>query len=181
MTPRGDFREGMGRPNALPRPDGALDEMTGALASDIAAFVEDFGLVMGSGGMPRAAGRITAWLLVCDPPEQSADDLAKALGASAGGVSTNVRFLTRYNLVERVGKAGDRRTFYRIAPNAWATLMLAREAETRQFRAFGEKGLALLAGKSPAQRERLAEMTRFFAFLEREMPALSRRYHEEKA
>lgn len=133
-----------------------------------------------AGGIPRAAGRLTAWLLVCDPPEQSADDLSRALGLSSGGVSMNVRFLTRNKLVERVGKAGDRRRYYRIAPQASSALMVGREAEVRQGRLFGEKGLALLAEETPARRERLIEMTDCFAFLEREMPLLMRRFHDEK-
>ena len=177
--PRGEL-ERTDRRNEQPPPQGATDDGPGGLASDLAAFVEDLGLMLEAGGIPRAAGRLTAWLLVCDPPEQSADDLSRALGLSSGGVSMNVRFLTRNKLVERVGKAGDRRRYYRIAPQAWSALMVGREAEVHQGRLFGEKGLALLADETPARRERLIEMTDCFAFLEREMPLLMRRFHDEK-
>lgn len=158
----------------------AAPEGVDRVAADVAEFVEDFGMAMESAGVPRAAGRLMAWLLVCDPPEQSAEDLGRALQASAGGVSTNVRLLMQYRFVERVGKAGDRRAYYRVAADAWSRVMAAQEEETSRFRVFGERGLRLLAGQSPARRERLVEMRDFFAFLEREMPALRRRYHEEK-
>lgn len=43
---------------------------------EVAEFVEEFGIGLEASGLPRAAGRILAWLMVCDPPEQSAEDLA---------------------------------------------------------------------------------------------------------
>lgn len=150
------------------------------LPADLAAYVEELGLGLDSAGLPRAAGRMFAWLLVCDPPEQSAEDLADALSASTGGVSTNARLLMRFGFVERVGRAGERRTYYRVAPSAWEAVMVVQQADTTRFKDLGRRGLDLLADAAPARRARLAEMTDFYAFLEREMPALLRRYHKQK-
>ena len=33
-------------------------------------------------GVPPIAGRILGWLMICDPPEQSAGEIAEAIGAS---------------------------------------------------------------------------------------------------
>lgn len=150
----------------------------GNMSADLAGYVEEFGLAMEASGLPRAAGRLFGWLLVCDPAEQSAHDLSLALQASTGGVSQNLRFLRQVKFVERVGRAGDRRAYYRIAPGVWETLMVAQLADTTRFRQFGNKGLALLAEQSPSRRERLAEMTDFYAFWEREIPALISRYRD---
>ena len=38
-------------------------------------------------GMTPMAGRMRGWLLICDPPEQTAAELADALQASRGAIS----------------------------------------------------------------------------------------------
>ena len=40
-------------------------------------FVEEAGIVFEQTGLPRMAGRIFGWLLICDPPHQSTDQLAE--------------------------------------------------------------------------------------------------------
>ncbi len=168
-----------------PSSDGDPDLPVGSPAADVSAdelsrFVETMGLGLESSGLPRAAGRMLAWLMVCDPPEQSADQLAEALLASSGGVSTNVRMLVQLQLVERVGQAGSRRSLYRVAPSAWDHAMKAQERPTSRLRELADVGLHLLAETDPARRRRLHEMHDYLAFMEREMPALRRRYHEER-
>lgn len=85
---------------------------------DLEGFVEAFGVAMEGSGLQRGAGRVLGWLLVCDPPEQTAADLVEALRASTGAVSQNLRILLHLQLVERTGYRGDRRSFYRVAPGA---------------------------------------------------------------
>lgn len=165
-----------------PSPPDAGERPAAAAPSqgDIAAFVEAMGLGLEATGLQRAAGRMLAWLMVCDPPEQSAEQLAAALQASTGGVSTTVRMLTQMQLVERVGRAGERRSFYRVAPNVWDHAMAAQEQPTARLRAIADDGLRVLADADPDRRSRLREMRDYLAFIEREMPALRRRFHDEK-
>lgn len=151
-----------------------------ASATELADFVEQLGIGLESSGLPRAAGRMLAWLMVCDPPEQTADDLATALVASRGGVSTTVRLLVQMQLVERVGRAGERRSYYRVVPHVWDQAMTAQSAPITLMRQVADRGLAILADAGPGRRERLAEMRDYLTFMEREMPALQRRYHAEK-
>lgn len=142
-------------------------------------FVEDLGLFFEQSGAPRSAGRLLGWLIVCDPPEQSAEDLARALRASSGGISTNTRMLMRGGYVERVGVPGDRRAFYRVRPNAWNAIFDERQASLVRLREIAENGAAALAGQPDSQRRRVVEMVEFARFLESAFPALVRRYHEE--
>ena len=139
-------------------------------------FVEDVGLAMDGAGLPRAAGRVFGWLLVCDPPEQTATDLIEALESSTGGVSQSLRLLIHFKFVERFGRPGDRRSYYRVAPGAWERVMAAQQADTIRFRQLGERGLELLASAPGQRRRRLSEMTAFYSFLEKEMPALMQRW-----
>lgn len=175
-----DVAVGNDLPPPAPEADTDGHQAPGDTVALLSGFVEDFGLAMDSGGLPRAAGRLFAWLLVCDPPEQPAAELVKALDSSTGGVSQNLRMLIHFKFVERVGKPGDRRAFYQVAPGAWDRVMAGQHADTIRFRELGEQGLALLAGAPPQRRARLEEMTDFYAFLEREMPELMRRYHDQK-
>ena len=50
-----------------------------------AAYVEDVALYWEAQGLPRIAGRIVGWLMICDPPHRSARQLADDLGGGAGG------------------------------------------------------------------------------------------------
>ncbi|MDQ6608042.1 MAG: MarR family transcriptional regulator, partial [Actinomycetota bacterium] len=57
---------------------------------------------------PRMVGRALGWLLVCDPPAQSAAELAESLQASKGSISTSTRALLRMGFIERVRLRGER-------------------------------------------------------------------------
>ncbi|GIH67164.1 hypothetical protein [Microbispora siamensis] len=42
---------------------------------------------IGEYAVPPIAGRVLAWLMICDPPEQSAGQIAEAIGASRASVA----------------------------------------------------------------------------------------------
>ena len=46
---------------------------------DLQGYLERWGMLFELLGATRMMGRILAWLLVCDPPEQSAGDIAEAV------------------------------------------------------------------------------------------------------
>ena len=63
------------------------------MTHDEAAFVEEMGQYLASYGMTPMAGRMWGWLLICEPPEQTAAEIAEALQASRGSVSGTARLL----------------------------------------------------------------------------------------
>ncbi len=144
-------------------------------------FVEDVGLFFEEMGFPRMAGRILGWLLICDPPEQSAGQLAEVLQASKGSLSTMTRLLIQIGLVERVGLPGQRRDYFRIKPGAWPQLIRTQMQVMTSLHLMVERGLLLLAGKDPSVRQRLLEAHDLYAFLERELPLLFQRWEQERA
>jgi DNA-binding transcriptional regulator GbsR (MarR family) len=143
-------------------------------------FAEDMGLHFESAGLPRMTGRVLGWLLICDPPQQAAAELAAALSASSGSISTTARSLIQMGFVERVAVRNDRRAFYRLRPDAWSAALEEREAEMKRLRVLAEKGLAALDGTPEPRRQRLSEMREMFAFVEAEFPVLVARYHERQ-
>lgn len=144
-------------------------------------FIEEFGLLFDQMGQPRTAGRIMAWLLVCEPPQQTMDELVEALGVSKSAISTTVRMLIQIRLVERISLPGERKDHYRISEDAWTNAWNARMAQVVVLRQLAERGLNLLPEENPARRRRLETMRDMYAFFEQEMPLLLERWLAEQA
>ena len=151
--------------------EGRVKELV-RFADDVGRFYEDLGL-------PRIWGRVLGWLMVCEPDDQSADDLTAILHASRGSISMTTRSLIRAGLVERQNKPGDRRTFYRIDPEAWTTVFEQQAQTTKRLRNLAQQGIAALEGTSPERRRRLVELEDLTAFYERESPALLQRWRQQ--
>jgi DNA-binding transcriptional regulator GbsR (MarR family) len=143
-------------------------------------FVEDAGILYEQMGWPRMAGRIFGWLLVCEPPHQSAEELANVVEASKGSISSMTRLLIQMGLVERMGIPGRRDTYYRIKPGSWSELMRDRMSHLTAIRELAERGLNLIASNDPESGRRLQELRDFHAFLEQEIPAVLDRYDQER-
>lgn len=145
-------------------------------------YVEEFGLLFEGFGVQRMVGRVLGALLVADPPEMSAEELAGALGASRGSISTATRMLVQIGLVDRVAKPGERRDYFRNKPGAWHELTWRRMAQIGVLREMAEKGLGVLGEESRAKPEvrlGLEEMRDFYAYCERELPALFERWETQ--
>ena len=93
-------------------------------------FAEEVGIVFEQTGMPRMAGRILGWLLICAPPHQSTDELTAVLMASKGSISSMTRLLIQSGLIERLSLPGIRRDYFRLRPDAWHH-MIRRGLEDR--------------------------------------------------
>lgn len=143
-------------------------------------FVEEVGLFFAQWGLPRMAGRILGWLLICDPPHQSMNELAGALHASKGSISTMTRLLTQYGLIERVALPHQRRDYVQVRPGIWTDALHQRMLATAAFRQLAERGLTLLADPDASRGERLREMRDIYAFFERELPLLIERWQRER-
>ena len=132
-------------------------------------------------GLPRMAGRILGALLLAEPPEQTADQLAGTLRASRSSISTMTRLLEHTGLIDRVSKPGDRRLYYRNRPDAWHQRTLGAIEPIRHMRRLAEKGLRLMDGAQPEALQGLVDMYRFYAYWEREMPRMIDAWEEARA
>lgn len=144
-------------------------------------YADRIGRMLAMAGMPPMAGRIWGWLLVCDPPEQTAADLAHALGASRGSISGMVRLLESAGLVRRGARRGDRREYISVPPGSISAVLESRVPATVAWRRTAEEGLALLAEEPASRRSRLEELRAVYAFMERELPAMLDRFRVEWA
>ena len=143
-------------------------------------FVEELGVLFElEAGAPRMVGRTLGWLLVCDPPEQSAAELVESLQASKGSISTATRVLLRMGLVERVRHRGERFDRFKAQPEAWDEILWRQDQFSSPRRVVG-LGLEALADEPPARRAALEEMDALYAWWERRIPALREEYMADR-
>jgi DNA-binding transcriptional regulator GbsR (MarR family) len=141
-------------------------------------FVEELGVYFElEAGTPRMIGRTLGWLLVCEPPEQSAADLADKIQASKGSISTATRVLLRMGFIERVRFRGERFDRFRARPEAWDEYFWRPEQFEAPRRVL-RMGLEALGDEPSERRERLAELDSIFEWWEARMPELKEEYME---
>ena len=153
----------------------------GAPSPEIRQFVEDLGLQYESDGIPRMAGRLVGWLHICEPPQQTASELAEALGASAGSISSATRTLIQIGILERVGVPGQRSAAFRLVGCPGTSHLRWAFAGTRERRQLVERGVELVEGQGAEAATRLRAHLEFLRFIERELPSLIERWEEECA
>ncbi len=120
---------------------------------------------------PPMAGRLLGYLLVCDPPQQTIDELGDALLASRSAITGAVKLLEGYGVARRTRIAGER--VDRVSVNAASQQPQNFDAAIHlEHAAVFREGLALLADAPPERRAPLAEMVALAEFLSERLPAL---------
>jgi DNA-binding transcriptional regulator GbsR (MarR family) len=141
-------------------------------------FVEEFGVMMDHMGSTRMLGRVWGALLVADPPQMSAEELAEFLQASRGSISHATRQLIELGLIQRVGKPGVRRDFFRVRENAWTAAYLNQMRALDHMVALLKQGFASMEGASPEAQVALRDAIDFYEFWQKESLSLVQRWAE---
>ena len=126
-------------------------------------------------------GRVFGALLVADPPEQTAEQLADTLRSSRGSISIATRMLEQASLIERLSKPGDRKDYFRNKPGACQEINSRRMDSIPGLAELAERGLALVPSGDAEVRRGLEEMRDFMRFFEREYPRLLDKWESEYA
>ena len=145
--------------------------------SDEDAFIEAAPRVF-TPGMPPMAGRIWAYLAICEPAEQTAGEIADRLRASRGSVSGMARLLEQIGLISRRTRSGDRREYFSIPPDALHRLMEVAIVPLRERRQLADEALALISDRPAESQARLRDIRDLYAFFEREWPDILARMHQ---
>ena len=106
--------------------------------------------------LPPITGRILGWLMICEPAEQSAADIATAIKASRASMTSNVRTLQAVGLIRRRTRAGDRTAYYRIDDDAWEAAVRRRIEGMVKFEGIAAQGLQLVGPGTPRASRLLA-------------------------
>lgn len=144
-------------------------------------LVEEYGLLLEEMGGTRMEGRVLAWLLLADIPEQSLTGIADGLGVSKAAVSTAARSLLQARTVERVSEPGRRGDFYRSIPGKLESVL--HPEHITAFRRLVDRSLEFVADRDQSQSNYalLHEMHDFLDFLEAEIPGLMNRWAARRA
>ncbi|WP_330256687.1 hypothetical protein OG874_20280 [Nocardia sp. NBC_00565] len=147
--------------------------------ADQLAFVEDFALILERMGLVRMTGRAAGWLLVCDPPEQTFGQIADALQASKGSISTALKTLVTMRWVDKISKPGDRKDYYSIRPGILPELTRQQSGMYTDLTNMTSRGLALFDDPNGPDAARVRDMHDFFVWMGKELPALIDRWYAE--
>ena len=139
------------------------------------SFVEEMGRFFESGGIPRMAGRVWAYMLIADAPHVSAADLAEGLGVSAGSISAATRFLLGLRLVDRVRLIGERRDYFAPRRGAVAELLKGRLERLTAVELLITDALEQFGDREHA-RGRLDEIHEIYHWYSHELPKLHERF-----
>jgi DNA-binding transcriptional regulator GbsR (MarR family) len=139
-------------------------------------FVEEMGQFLASLGMTPMAGRMWGWLLICEPAEQTAADVAEALQASRGAISGTARLLANAGLVRRSTRPGDRREYFSAPAEALDSMLMSAASLYRQMRRIAERGLAAIEDRPAESKARLEEFRDVMGFVEVEVPRVIARF-----
>jgi DNA-binding transcriptional regulator GbsR (MarR family) len=139
------------------------------------------GQLLASYGMTPMAGRMWGWLLICEPPEQTAAEIADALQASRGAISGTARILATAGMIKRSTRRGDRREYFSAPPETFDSFLEGAGRIYRRFREMAERGLVAIADRPESSRARLQELRDVFAFVEQEVPVVVDRFLSDRA
>lgn len=127
-------------------------------------FIERMGLAAETDGLSRIAGRLFGALLLSEEP-RSLDDLAESLGVSKASASVDARRLLDRGVAERVGKPGDRRDYYQLAPDFFARIIRHRVARWAALHRLAAEMRERAPHQSPTIRDRFAYIADVHAFV----------------
>lgn len=125
---------------------------------------------------PPMAGRLLGYLLVCDPPQQTIDELSEALLASRSAITGAVKLLESSRVARRTRVAGERVDRVSLDPSSQQPQNFDAALHVEHAALFRE-GLALLGEAAPERRAPLAEMVALEDFLSERLPTLRDEWH----
>ena len=122
-------------------------------------------------GFPPVAGRLIGYLYVCEPAQQTINEIADTLLASRSAINNAVKMLETQRLIHRSRPAGTRADLVSLNP-------LGREnlgfdpSEYLQMASLAREGIELLGSASPERRQALEVVISLNDFLAERLPQL---------
>lgn len=103
-------------------------------------------------GLAPVTARLLAWLMICEPAEQSGSDLTAALGVSRASITTSLRLTQAAGLVARRTHRGDRTAYYVIDDGAWHAVLRRRIVAMATFVEIAGEAIDRIPGDVSASR-----------------------------
>lgn len=140
-------------------------------------FIEKFGTFFEkSGRIPRIAGKIFAYLLICPTEEQTAQQIIKRLKIAKSSFSSMIKILIDKQVVEEITMPEKRSRYYRIKQGGWEKLFLAGLSRIASIRGLLQEGKYLINGERKGVINRIEELDKLYNFFEDEIPELIKKW-----
>jgi len=122
-------------------------------------------------GFAPVTGRVLGYLSVCQPMEQSINDIAEALFTSRSAINGALKTIENMNLLQRTRPAGTRADLVSLNPRDWRDTGF-QASEYLQTAALAREGLELLKSATSERRQPLEMMASMNDFLAERIPKL---------
>lgn len=127
--------------------------------------------------LPRIAGKIFGYLLICEPSEQTAKQIIEKLNIAKSSVSSMMKLLIQTNLVEEITKSRERSKFYKIKEKGWEEMLLKKLEDLTNIKVlFGNNNFQL---KNPKSKNKISQLEQFYSFLENEISFLIKKWKKQ--
>lgn len=151
---------------AVPLPTGEQRQKATILTDEARSnLVEEMGILWTELGSPRMQGRVLGYLMLSNAPYVSSADLAEALHASTGSISTATKVLVDEGFIKRVAIAGERSFFYRAEDDVWGAFLATEARYLRRRQLFAERALHELGSEDDRPRTRFLNMRDYHEWL----------------
>jgi DNA-binding transcriptional regulator GbsR (MarR family) len=126
--------------------------------------IENYGQYFENFKFPRTFGRIYGLLLITDQPYLGLDQIAAQLGVSKASISTVIRQLVGFMMVEKVTIPGNRRDYYRVSPKAAMNYLQSSIKGSLMFHGLIQE-TAKLENLTPLARQKVESIDHLYASL----------------
>jgi DNA-binding transcriptional regulator GbsR (MarR family) len=96
--------------------------------------VEELGVFFERSGWSPMAGRVFAYLLMCEPPHKDFFEIQEFLKASKSTVSNALNALEKEGIVDYLTFSGDRRRYFRVNPTGWMARLKSQVRQATMIR-----------------------------------------------
>lgn len=129
---------------------------------------------------PPMVGRLIGYLAVCDPPNQTINELAEALLASRSAIAGALKTIEGMGYIGRTRAAGERMDRVRLQLNS-PSAMGMDTSEYEEMRELAREGLEVIADAPMQRRATLLEMAAFMDFLVEQIDRMRRDWEARRA
>ena len=129
---------------------------------------------------PPMVGRLSGYLAVCDPPEQTIGELADALLASRSAIAGAVKTLETMHVVSRTRAAGERMDRVRIDLSSPQSMGLDI-TEYEELSELAREGLEVVSDAAAERRAVLVEMSAFADYVLEQIPRFQQEWEARRA
>ena len=143
--------------------------------------VEELGIFFEKTGQPPMSGRVMAYLLLAEPPQQDFFAIQEYLQASKSAVSTTLKKLQQEGQVDYITFSGDRKRYFKINPKMWIETSKQQIAAVRPFVDFLETVLKERKNSKAIEfNQELKELCAFYNYLADELPKVMDKWDKIK-